>query len=121
MSFTVDIDFASLVQYAVQEIRKIEAATPPDDVIASLDMSIERSLTDGCFRAAALLLMVRVGITNFTDDEANHVFDAFLRTRCIASMIRDWAEARDIPIHPDHPDGEGDDAIAGRVAPDGRV
>jgi hypothetical protein len=100
MPFTLDIDFRSLVEYAVQEIRERggESGRSPD--IVALDDAIDRAMSLGCSREAALILMMRVGITNFTAEEADEVIASFIKTSAVASMIHEWAYARGVPLHP---------------------
>jgi hypothetical protein len=111
MHYTLDIDFVSLVQYAVQEIRTRipTGGTAPD--IAALDMAIEAARSMGFYREAAFILMMRVGITNFTAEEADEMFSCLLKTQAVASMIHEWAAVQGVPMSPV---GTGDDPAPDR-------
>lgn len=113
MPYTLDIDFASLVQYAVREIRARMTIGEAAPEIAALDLAIEAARSQGLYREAAFILMTRVGITNFTAEESDEIFSCLLKTPCVASMIYDWATARGVPMCPV---GAGDDPAPDRVA-----
>jgi hypothetical protein len=94
----VTLDLKSLTAYARREIRgRLDDGTTAlpggheGEAYRCIDGAIDNLMAAGAYRHAALVLFARVGMQQFTADEADRIFEVLVNTDVVASMIHDWA------------------------------